>query len=81
LLLAGFFPGFELVVGSVSIRTSVLVLVPIVISLGMVATCRFSGLFIESSEVACSSSVVTAFSMFSLMGGALVRFRFQFLFA
>jgi hypothetical protein len=56
------------VVGTVSVCTSVLVLVPIVISLGMAATCRFSGSFIESGEVALSSSIVVGFSTLSLTG-------------
>jgi hypothetical protein len=68
-LLAGFFPGFELLVGAVSVCTSVLVLVPIVISKGMVAVCHLSGSFIESGDVA-RSSLIVGFSMSSLVGGS-----------
>jgi hypothetical protein len=62
------------VVGTVSVCTSVLVLVPIVISLGMVVVCRFSGSFIESGEVARSSSVAGGFSTLCLASSCVISF-------
>jgi hypothetical protein len=68
----GFFLGFELPSCIVSVCTSVLVPVPILISMGMGATCRFSGLSINSGDVARSTSAGSRFSTSSLARGSCV---------
>jgi hypothetical protein len=68
----GCFPLLDPLPWRVSVCTSTLVLVPIFISTGIAAICRFSGSFMESGDVGHSSSTGAGVSMISLAIGSSV---------